>query len=419
MSRYAPTRVGVLGSPHQALVDAAGSIQPDGTGWQLDWWIGADDRWHVPGDGTPTRQYLLDAAPVVDTVLRVPGGDAVHRVFGVGGSSGVLAIEVENASPAPFVVAFVVRPAERGAVRSLAANGAWVSIDGRPLLRTVQRARRWALAHPESLFDVVAAGAAPGGPFPVTRDRSGNLSAAFLHPVAHRTTFRALVALALDPAAPADATDPLALPPAGQAALGWRAQLDRGMRVSLPDERLQSTVDAARGAVLLGASTRARATAAKLVALEDWGFDAEASAVWKQLGLRDRRRAAQRDEVPRPWDLVRERLASASPTMTWPDGPGPLLAAVRALLLAEHEDASVDLLTELPGAWAGQSLEVHDAPTRHGSVSFAVRWHGARPALLWDSKGVPELRCPALDASWSTTAAQGEALLAAPTALRP
>jgi hypothetical protein len=141
--------------------------------------------------------------------------------------------------------------------------------------------------------------------------------------------------------------------------------------------------------------------------------------MWRQLGLRDRRRAAQRDDVPRPWDLVRERLASASPTLTWPDGPGPLLAAVRALLLAEQEDGSVDLLTELPVAWAGQSLEVHDAPTRRGSVSFAVRWHGARPALLWHASGVPELRCPALDASWSTTAPEGETLLEAPTALRP
>jgi hypothetical protein len=419
VSRYAPTRVGVLGSPHQALVDSAGSIQPDGAGWQLDWWVGADDRWHVPGDGTPTRQYLLDAAPVVDTVLRVPGGDAVQRVYGVGGSSGVLAIEVENASPAPFVVAFVVRPTDRGAVRSLAANGAWVSIDGRPVLRTVQRARRWAVAHRESLFDVVAAGAANEGAFPLTRDRSGEQAAAFLHPVAHRTTFRALVALALDPAAPPEATDPLALPAAGQAALGWRKQLDRGMQVALPDERLQTAVDSARGAVLLAASTRARPTAAKLVALEDWGFDAEASNVWRQLGLRDRRRAAQRDDLPRPWDLVRERLASASPTLTWPDGPGPLLAAVRALLVREHDDGSVDLLTDLPTGWAGQSLEVHAAPTRHGSVSYAVRWHGARPALLWHAVGVSELRCPALDPSWSTTAPEGETLLAAPGALQP
>jgi hypothetical protein len=419
VSRHAPTRVGVLGSPHQALVDAAGSIEPDGTGWQVDWWIGADDHWHVPGAGTPTRQHLLDGAPVVNTVLRVPGGDAVERVYGVGGSSGVLAIEIENASPAPFVVALVLRPTDHGAVRSLAANGAWVSIDGKPVLRTVQRARRWAVAHHGGLFDIVAAGAAPGGAFPLTRDRAGDLAAAFLHPVAHRTTFRALVALALDPTAPPEASDPLALPAAGQAALGWRAQLDRGMQVSLPDERLQAAIDAARGAVLLGASTRARATAAKLIALEDWGFDTEASTMWRQLGLRDRRRAAQRDDVPRPWDLVRERLASASPTLTWPDGPGPLLAAVRALLLAEQEDGSVDLLTELPVAWAGQSLEVHDAPTRRGSVSFAVRWHGARPALLWHASGVPELRCPALDASWSTTAPEGETLLEAPTALRP
>ena len=38
----------------------------------------------------------------------------------------------------------------------------------------------------------------------------------------------------------------------------------------------------------------------------------------------------------------------------------------------------------LPDAWLGQGIEVHDAPTHHGVLSFAVRWHGDRPALLWE-----------------------------------
>ena len=32
----------------------------------------------------------------------------------------------------------------------------------------------------------------------------------------------------------------------------------------------------------------------------------------------------------------------------------------------------------------GVDLEVHDAPTRHGRLSFALRWHGEHPALLWE-----------------------------------
>jgi hypothetical protein len=44
----------------------------------------------------------------------------------------------------------------------------------------------------------------------------------------------------------------------------------------------------------------------------------------------------------------------------------------------------------------------------------ALRWHGARPALLWELDGPPvELRCSGLDSSWVGNGARGEALLAA------
>jgi len=68
----------------------------------------------------------------------------------------------------------------------------------------------------------------------------------------------------------------------------------------------------------------------------------------------------------------------------------------------------------------GQPIEVHDAPTHHGLVSFAVRWHGDRPALLWDLRphagsepGPVRLTAPGLDAGWSSTERKGEALLEA------
>jgi hypothetical protein len=56
---------------------------------------------------------------------------------------------------------------------------------------------------------------------------------------------------------------------------------------------------------------------------------------------------------------------------------------------------------------------VTEAPTHHGRVSYALRWHGERPALLWECErpGV-RLTAPGLDPSWSTTDQTGEALLA-------
>lgn len=62
----------------------------------------------------------------------------------------------------------------------------------------------------------------------------------------------------------------------------------------------------------------------------------------------------------------------------------------------------------------GANLEAHSvhAGPRH-RVSLAVRWHGENAALLWEVEGPPGLRltAPAVDASFSTLAAQGEALL--------
>lgn len=66
---------------------------------------------------------------------------------------------------------------------------------------------------------------------------------------------------------------------------------------------------------------------------------------------------------------------------------------------------------------------MHDLPTRAGVVSFAVRWHATRPALLWELTPYPgtapnafpvTITAPGLDPSWSTTATQGEVLLDVP-----
>ena len=100
-----------------------------------------------------------------------------------------------------------------------------------------------------------------------------------------------------------------------------------------------------------------------------------------------------------------------------------LLARVRPGLVDDTgPDPSVSLFAGFPSGWLGQAVEVHEAPSRFGPISCAVRWHGARPALLWDlqspeGRSLPAgltLHAPALDPSWSTTVPRGEALLAQP-----
>jgi hypothetical protein len=194
-------------------------------------------------------------------------------------------------------------------------------------------------------------------------------------PVPHRTRVR----IALTNAAEIDVAG---LPDADAVIRAWDRILDRGMRTELPGP-LQAEVDAARADVLL-----ASPSAAAFAALEDWGFDDEAVRVWERLGLRDRRRA-KRDR-----------------------GDG-VLATTRAALLRESR-TDVDLVPGFRAAWLGQSLAVHDAPVRGGTCSFAIRWHGARPALLWEVVPGRTVRVPALDAAWSSIEPAGETLLAEP-----
>ena len=71
------TAVGNLDSPWEAIVDPRGLVTPWFDGWSLDWWIGADDRWHLPSREVGVRQRLVGGAPVVETAMSIPGGDAV------------------------------------------------------------------------------------------------------------------------------------------------------------------------------------------------------------------------------------------------------------------------------------------------------------------------------------------------------
>ncbi len=147
---------------------------------------------------------------------------------------------------------------------------------------------------------------------------------------------------------------------------------------------------------------------------------------------------AERD--PAVFDRVEWLVRAGGPTSRWPtfahpaqlggsggSGDDPVAAAlvvelVRSLAVdADSRANTLLLLPVVPPSWYGQSVDVHDLPTRYGSVSFAVRWHGNRPALLWEidrpaaaSHEPLTIAVPGLDATWSSTEPAGEALLAPP-----
>ena len=100
-------------------------------------------------------------------------------------------------------------------------------------------------------------------------------------------------------------------------------------------------------------------------------------------------------------------------------GPAAELRALAGAAVRPSTDG-LDLLPVVPDAWLGRPVEVHGLATPVGRLGFAVRWHGARPALLWelDRHGAGSddvaLRVPGLDPGFSTTSSSGEVLLSAP-----
>jgi len=414
------TRIGNLASPWQAIVDPRGLVTPWLDGWSLDWWIGAEDGWHVPSREAPSRvrQRLIAAAPVVETELRVPGGHAVHRAYacytGLAGDeeSEMVVVEIENRSPVPFAVALAVRPYNPQGLAVIERiglhDGTTVTVDGRTAMllpRPPAQVAASTSSDGDSARVVLADGARTGGIPPGLRDKAGMAQAAFVHPLPHTAVLRAV--LPLVPSKSRATTFPTAIPSAEQVARGWAAQSRGGMRLVLPDPRLQEAVDAnlrfflALHGYMFGSSDR-----------DDVGAGAEFA--------RSDRSAL---------DRLSWLLDVATPTWTWQGHDGRevagFLSLVRNLLVRELPAGDDDgvpglaVCSLLPDSWLGQGFEVHDAPTQVGSMSYAVRWHGARPALLWelaphDGIDTVRLTAPGLDPGWSTVERTGEVLLSVP-----
>lgn len=369
--------------------------QWDGLG-RIDWFVAADDRWHVPADEPTVRQRIVDGTPVVETRVRIPSGDAVQRVYSIADHGGLTIIEVENDSPLPIAVAFT------GGEMCAARPATEVPIHGIDL------------------------------PGPATT-----------FPVGHRAT----LTVAVTHTSSGPRTLPGGLPPAAQVSRGWLALCDRASRLLLPDAAVVDSVVRARcelllcgpeepysdpGAFLLGVGELVRmggraddwmpdvaeAVAALVDRLDDPLLVAALDAAERVC------RAADDDRAARDLARVRARLMADRARRDTPVSPSPSgSTGARLIATVERSIAAGPVLFAegLPEPWLGQHLEVYGVPTGPASaVSFAVRWHGARPALLWEQTGAAVgLTAPVVAPGWSSAERTGEALWPSPTGAVP
>ena len=441
----------VLGAPGWGEVDARGLVRPGSGVWALDWWVGASDRWHRASQEAAVRQSDAGTGAVVETCMKVPDGDAVQRVWAVaaGGGPAVAVVEVGNEAATAFAVALVVQAP--GAMLTVDQTG--VAVGGQPVLAW-DRPPAGAAVGPDAVEALleVEGGATAG------LDGKGRDVAAAVWPLPH--TARIAVSASLGGGAVPAPSD---LPDAEAVVRGWQAHLDRGARIEVPDEGLARRIDRNRRRWLGRTGRMETLDATELcelsVRLDHHGYHDDAELVLDEIAARwtteapaERLRAftvhhdltgdqeaavrfveavaeaveaAARIGAAVPVEPVERLLIAAGQDRAAQDLRGlnllptePSSDGLRAELVADHGD-TLDLAPGFRAAWRGGPLAVYDLPTRFGLVSYAIRWHGPRPALLWEldsrSGQTPVMvRAPALDESWSSDEPTGETLLAAP-----
>jgi len=313
------TLVGTLGDVDHAAVDSRGLVTRKVDGFSVDWWVGADDRWHFPSRSAGVKQRLVDDSPVVETTMRVPGGEIVHRVWGVAPGAGMppgggIVIELHNAATVPVAVAIALRPfgpISRTSIKSIDLDGTVLRVDGHPVMHLAKAPSRVAVGS-ASLGDslVVVESGAAGSQWPEggIRCSEGRASAALLFPLPHTATVRFILESApIEPRRsrfgfrnreqPSAPVNPAAAPEASRVAAGWEVQTRRSPRMELLEPRADEAVRSARRFALLHAAGDDAVSwsdglvgvfdaCSLIIALDQHGLHAEAAKLL--MGLVDR-----------------------------------------------------------------------------------------------------------------------------------
>ena len=404
--------LGIRGGGWNAIVNERGSIRLNDGSPVLDWHIAADDRWHDPSTEPSVRQTRRAGVPVIETRLRIPGGDAIQRVYAVADAGGLVVIEITNESTLPIAVAFT-RP------------------------------------------DVVSSRT------PSPRGAQGiELPAgSVVFPVAHGSTLR--VALRAPDSVVAN-VDVERLPSFEQLQKGWLKAVEQAGYVIVPEGAVAPLVARLRSDALILSGHE----------IEDWaigaGGDCANDPVAYILTLQELLRMGEKltgdsalirfDHAARlaqcvetllkenkktpilPWDVERAlfaaqfvfarmgesraaddvaatqlRLSSAA------EPPNVMPTDIRAIawveekMVAMQRDGSVQIFGRgIPRLWLGANLECHRVAVGPlHTVSFGIRWHGEKPALLWEVAGPAGIKLTAgkCDPTWTSVEATGETLL--------
>lgn len=388
--------IGVRGGAWRGIVDGHGTIHPADGGTPLAWHVAGDDRWYSPRSESTVRQKWYSGYPVGETRMRVGAGDVVARTWCAADRGGWTVLEIENETAATVAVALT--RSDVAAVRPIAPN-------------------------PPQGIDLP-----PGS---------------VVLPLGHRATLR--VGLAHSGASERLLPDDLA--PYQHVVRGWETACDVASRIGLADHTVVASICRARSDLLLGTAEPSPLAAIERVRIGERDSDAILEVVDAAQQVISAERRARRlswrtphllAHAARACVLLDDDVAAADIGRAWlrladtavEDPPAQVPVGLDAVCWAESLLARPEpsggrcavLPHGIPETWWGSNFEAHGLvadPFR--TLSYAVRWHGPRPALLWEVTGAPGLVLDGgqSDPSWHSVDPAGETLLAAPTSSQP
>ena len=384
--------VGVRGGKHHVSVDFVGRIELTDGSSALEWHVADEKRWHSAADPAEgLRQSTLGGTPVVETKMRVLGGDVVQRVWAVADHGGLVVVEFENDSPTSVAVALT-----RG--------------------------------------DVITSRPVPNQPIPGIDLPAGSIAL----PLAHRSTLR--VALPLGDVAAA--VDLGALPSAVQVSRGWLQVVEGASRLVCADAPIADVFDevnAARCQLLVsGLPNPADDPLGALIGGIELVRLGENPYIWidELVPLAERCLANANDhsrfmlahavaglqfvlakagepravrDVAKAWSRVVGPGSSGWSAKTFAHD---IAGIEQRLFTLAADNTGVLLPRGIPDDWKGINFEAHGLCGPSGTrVGFALRWHGENAAVLWESSSADVRLVSGVDATWSNAGtAGGEAL---------
>ena len=378
--------IGVRGATWRGEVTGHGSLLPSDGSREMDWFIAADDRWYVPRDEASTRQRWYAGFPVCETRVRIPGGDMIQRLYATADLGGLTVMEFENDSPMPVVVA---------------------------VTRSDVFTTREPHHNPPRGIDL------PEG--------------SLLLPVGHRSSTR--VALSHVDPAPGRLPDDVATHQ--QLVRGWEGACDAASRLTLPDHTVVATVARVRSDLMLGIG-RTDATVIEEVRLGEHHRDSiveVAEVVQRRLRVEKRAKRLKWDtphlmstaaaaavmlgddtaagDIAHAWLRMADTPVEPVPA-TMPEGIGSVAWAESLVAFGSPSGGECRVFPHgIPETWWGAPFDVRGVVADpHRRIGLAVRWHGPRPALLWEVTG--QVGLVVSHRGWHSVDATGETLLEAP-----